>query len=67
MLEACLKMSLEKQTLEEQVMVCDYCGKTLGIIEWKEDLTNSKCPICGEECDGSELKYVCIDCRGSKT
>jgi len=60
-------LSLEKPTIEEQEMVCDYCGKILGIIQWKEDMTNSKCPICGEEPDGSELKYVCMGCRGSKT
>ncbi len=60
-------MSIEKPIVEEAEIVCDDCGKLLGVTQWKVDYSNTQCPTCGEECDGSELKYVCIQCRGQST
>lgn len=59
----------ERETLEEQEIVCEYCGKKMGFLRWFIDwkIENAKCPTCGDTGEENEGKYICVDCRNKST
>jgi len=58
------------ETVEESQLVCDSCGKLLGVIKWFKDLT-TPCPTCSDSQSSQELvtsfKMLCIECRSNDT